>query len=167
MLLNSGCRKSYSLNEEQSIFFHYEYIKDGQNTAHNGFYIDNEGSVLSYSDPEDWNFHDESLSISKEDLAENLSRCFHSGFMVPDKVLSRYSGYIPNIASSKITAVRNTGTDKGTIRFICYQYDKYSDCYHGTLIRTEGDFTQENLNFYSKKIISWLKDISINIETQQ
>ena len=36
--------------------------------------------------------------------------------------------------------------------------------YKGYLIKMEGDFTCENLNFFTKKVITWLKNINDTLE---
>ena len=76
----------------------------------------------------------------------------------------KFSTHIDNIASSKITAMKNVASDTGTALFICYDFNEQNGIYKGSLIRMEGDYTCENLNFYSKKITLWLKDINNKIQ---
>lgn len=156
----AACRKNYSLNEKQVILFQFDHLNNAMGYQHNGFYIDNEGNVLAYSNPEEWQFPDETLSIDEDCVAENLSKCTHSGIIIQKEVLEKYSGHIQNIASSKVTAAKNSGADIGKIQYICYMYEEHAHSYKGALIKMDGDFTKENLNFYSKKIAMWLKDIN-------
>ncbi|MDY0099535.1 MAG: hypothetical protein RBR81_10065 [Bacteroidales bacterium] len=155
----TSCRKNYSLDEKQAILFQYEYVNNAMGYQHNGFYIDNEGNVLTYNNPEQWHFPDETLSINEDHVAENLAQCTHSGIKIQNEILEKYSGHIPNIVSSKVTAAKNTGADRGRIQYLCYRYDEHSHCYKGALIKMEGDFTKENLNFYSRKLTMWMKSI--------
>ena len=78
----------------------------------------------------------------------------------PKGEILKYSAYINNIASSKVTALKNVGADAGSYEYICYQYSENNAIYKGSLIKMEGDFTCENLNFFSKKVVSWMQDIS-------
>ena len=91
---------------------------------------------------------------------ENISRCNHSGKKIPSEDLQKYSGYISVIASSKVTAMKNAAADAGSTKFICYRYFENSGIYKGSIIKVEGDFTCENLNFYSKKVVEWMRNIS-------
>ncbi len=160
VILTSGCRKSYNLNEKQHILFQYDYINYAWGYVHEGFYIDDEGKVLYYNNPENWNFHIQDYNINEKQLADNLSKCTLSEVKIEKEVLARFNSYIDNIASSKITAKKSIGADAGTGVYICYNYNSQSSLYKGTLIRMEGDFTCENLNFYSKKVSMWLAEIN-------
>lgn len=166
VLPGAGCKKSFSLNEKQAVLFQYDYANNAWGNEHYGYYIDNEGNVLTYTNPEGWHFPDESLVSAEDHVLENLDRCSHSGIKIQDEILKKYSGHILNIAASKVTAAKNTGADIGTTRFLCYQYDEDSGCYKGYLIKMEGDLSSENLNFHSKKVISWMKDIQIRISKE-
>jgi hypothetical protein len=163
-LFISGCKKNSGINEKQAILFQVDYVNYAWGYQHNGIIIDNEGNVLSYKNPQNWNFQDAELSITDSQVRDNMSSCVNSGKRVPIDELKKFSGYIRNIASSKVTAPKNVAADAGSLEFICYQYSEQSGIYKGTLIKKEGDFTCENLNFYSKKVSSWLKNIFDNTE---
>jgi hypothetical protein len=158
-LLITGCKKNTGIDEKQAILFQVDYVNYAWGYQHNGIIIDNEGNVLSYRNPQNWNFQDEELNISDSQVRFNMSNCVNSGKKIPEDELKKFSGYIKNISSSKVTAPKNVAADAGSLEFICYQYSAQSGIYKGTLIKKEGDFTCENLNFYSKKVSSWLKNI--------
>lgn len=166
LALLSGCRKSYILNQKQAILFQYEYIKHPGDVGHSGFLIDNEGYVLTYENPEGWHFPDNNMMIAEDNVAENISKCIHSGIRINGESLKKYSTYIPNISSSKVTALKNTGSDGGTTSFICYYLPQNSDNYKVFVIKKEGDYTCENLNFYTKKVITWLREIKERISCE-
>ena len=89
--------------------------------------------------------------------------CTHSGITIPKAELLKYSDHIKNIASSKVSALKNEADDSGSSKYICYQYSETTGIYKGTVIKMEGDFSCENLNFYSRKIAEWMKNISVTI----
>jgi hypothetical protein len=93
-------------------------------------------------------------------VKENIAKCFNSGKKVPAEELRKYAGYIRNISSSKVTALKNVAADEGSIQYICYKFSDKTGMYKGCLIKMEGDFTCENLNFFSKKVSVWLKNIN-------
>jgi len=49
------------------------------------------------------------------------------------------------------------------MEYICYQLQEKSGTYKGYIIKKEGDFTCENLNFFSKKVTTWLKSINDSV----
>lgn len=155
----TACRKNYILSDNQLILFQFDHINHAWGYQHAGFIIDNEGNVLAYNNPDNWNFPGKDLVLSEKDVEENLLMCTPVSVSIKDDELRKYSAYIRHIASSKVTAIKNTGADAGTTEFICWQFSAGTGEYKGYLIKMEGDFTCENLNFYSKKVVSWMKDI--------
>jgi hypothetical protein len=162
-LFINGCKKNNVISGKQVILFQMEYVNYAWGYQHNGFIIDSEGNVLTYNNPEVWNSPDNDLIISEKEVAENIESCIMSGKRIPEEELRKYSGYIKNIASSKVTALKNVAADAGSIQFICYQYSESAGMYQGYIIKMEGDFTCENLNFYSKKTSAWMRDIYTNL----
>jgi hypothetical protein len=163
-LIISGCKKNISINEKQSILFQVDYVNYAWGYQHNGIIIDNEGNVLSYKNPQSWNFTDNELNITEAQVRENMAICLNSVKKISSDELNKYAGYIKNISSSKVTAPKNVAADAGSLVYTCYQYSEKSGTYKGSIIKTEGDFTSENLNFYSKKVTAWLKSIYDNTE---
>lgn len=164
ILLMTGCKKNYVISQKQTILFQFEYVNFAWGQQHNGFIIDNDGNILSFSNPENWNFHDNDLSISESQMTENLSKCVRTANKIPKEEIQKYTNYIANIASSKVTALKNVAADAGSSEYICYEFSENTRTYQGYIIKKEGDFTCENLNFFSKKVVSWMKDIHSAIE---
>jgi hypothetical protein len=160
----SGCKKNVVINEKQAILFQVDYVNYAWGYQHNGFIIDNQGNVLTYKNPQNWNFPDKDFNLSESQVRENLANCLNSGKKIPDEELKKYAGYIKNISSSKVTALKNVAADAGSMQYICYQFSEKPEGYKAFLIKMEGDFTRENLNFFSKKVTTWLKNINDTIE---
>jgi hypothetical protein len=156
----NGCKKNVAVSDRQTILFEFEYVNYAWSYQHYGYIIDNEGNVLSYKNPDKWNFPDRELRIGENQVAENLSMCSPSGLKIPKSELQKYSNHIKNIAASKVSASINAADDAGSSEYICYQYSESSGMYKGTIIKMEGDFTCENLNFYSRKVAEWMKTIN-------
>lgn len=163
VLFLTECKKHYIISDNQTILFQFEYENNAWGYQHYGYFIDNEGNVLKYDNPEDWNFLDNELILSEKHVTENLSKCLLTGTKITKEELQKYTNYIHNIASSKITALKNVAADAGSLQFICYQFSESSETYKGYLIKMEGDFTCENLNFYSKRVVAWMRKINDTI----
>jgi hypothetical protein len=163
IILIISCKKHGYSNENKEILFQYEYINYAWGYQHNGFIIDNQGNVLTYSNPENWNFTDKDLTLTEEQVDQNISLCNHSGKKISEAELRKYSGYIKNIASSQVTALKNVAADAGSGEFVCYLFSESTRSYKRYLIKMEGDFTCENMNFYSKKVVNWMKEINSSL----
>lgn len=159
----TGCKKNYLISDKQEILFQFEYVNYAWGYQHNGFLIDKEGNILTYNNPEGWNFPDKEFGLTVNQVLENINICKLSGKKVSKSELQKYTNYIENIASSKVSALKNVAADAGSIKYICYLFSEDSGMYKGSIIKMEGDFTCENLNFYTKKVTTWMKDIHSNI----
>ena len=163
LLSVSGCKKNYIINDKQAILFQLEYVNHAWGYQHYGYLIDNQGNILTYNNPVNWNFPDKSFYLSETHVNENISKCIKAAGKISEEELQKYTSYITNIASSKVTALKNMSLDAGSTEFICYQFSESNKVYRGYLIKMEGDFTCENLNFYSKKVTAWMKEIHTTI----
>jgi hypothetical protein len=160
VLIIAGCKKNVIINEKQAILFQVDYVNYAKEYVHNGFIIDNQGRILIYNNPQTWNFPDKDFTLKENQVRENLRYCLNTGKKITKEELGKYASHIKNISLSQVTASKNIATDAGSIEYICYQFQEESGTYKGFLIKTEGDFTRENLNFFAKKVISWLKKIN-------
>jgi len=159
-VLITCCKKNVVINDKQAMLFQVDYVNYAWGYQHTGVIIDNEGIILTYKNPENWNFPDNDLKITQSQVKTNILSCNNTGKKIPAEELKKYAGYIKNISLSKVTAPKNVAADAGSTQFLCYQYSDSSGIYKGSLIKMEGDFTCENLNFFSKKVSAWLKSIN-------
>jgi hypothetical protein len=160
----SGCKKNVVIDEKQAILFQVDYVNYAWGYQHNGFLVDNQGNILTYKNPQAWNFPDKDFNLSESQVLDNIGNCLNTGKKIPKEELKKYASHIKNISSSKVTALKNVSADAGSIEYICYQFSEKTGIYKGTLIKMEGDFTCENLNFFTKKVTTWLKNINDTLE---
>lgn len=159
----SGCKKDHTVSQGQKILFQQEHVNYAWGYQHYGFIIDGEGNVLTYDNPDKWNFPDKNNSLTDLQVNENISLCKLTGRKIPKAELQKYANYINLIASSKVTAPKHAAADMGSLVYYCYQYSESSSAYKVATIKMEGDIECENLNFFSKRVVAWMKDISLNI----
>jgi hypothetical protein len=162
-VIMTGCRKNTIVSDRQTVLFQMDYVNYTAGYQHYGFFIDSEGNVLTYNNPEKWNFPDRDLRISAVKIAENLTMCSHAGIKIQKEDLLKYSGHIKYIAATKVTAMKNAADNAGSTEYICFQLSENSEMYKGAIIRTEGNFTCENLNFFSRRVAEWMKTISVKL----
>jgi hypothetical protein len=155
-----SCRKVNILNSDQKILFQFSYVNYAWGVNNQGFIIDNQGNILTYNQPEKWNFPDRNFNLTEEQVAENLSYCTSTGRKVTDAELQKYASYISNLAASKVTAKKAVAADMGTFNYYCFSYSPAGSSYRQVTIRTQGDFECENLNFYTKKVVEWMNQMT-------
>lgn len=161
--LVSGCEKAYVLSKDQEILFQQEYTNYAWGYQHHGFIIDNNGNILIFNNPDKWNFPDKDGKLTEEQVKENLASCTLTGKKIDKTELNKYINYIDNISSSKVTASKTTGNDMGSVVYYCYQFSENSSTYRATKIKMEGDLQCENLNYFSKRVVHWMKKIDAAI----
>ncbi|MGQ9620411.1 MAG: hypothetical protein ACUVTX_05435, partial [Bacteroidales bacterium] len=142
-----------------------EYTNYATGFQHYGFIIDNEGNILSYNKPEKWNFPDKDKLITQLEIEENLSSCTPVGRKISGGELQKYVNYIDNIAASKVSAPRTRvkAANAGTSNYYCYLFSESNSEYKVVTVKTEGEIECENLNFYSRRVIEWMRDINSSL----
>ena len=91
LIILAGCKKNFTLSDEQEIFFQYEYRNYAWGHQHSGYFIDNKGNVLTYDNPEGWNFPDSDMMIYGNKLLENLDKCTISEKTIPRDELEKFA----------------------------------------------------------------------------
>lgn len=140
---------------------HISYMPEYQ---HYGYMIDSKGNILTYYNPEEWNFYGADLKLTEDQIDKNISMCNVAGSVNPEE-LTRFASFIGKISDSKVTALKDTGSEYGSTSFICYEFGK-DLTYHGSVMKMEGDVSCENLNFYTKKVVTWMKQLGSNLRVE-
>lgn len=164
MLALAGCRKTLNINHEQKIFFQMDHTDFSPEYQHYGLMVDSKGNILTYNNPPEWNFPLNDMVLTEEQVEQNISMCNVSG-KIDIADVARFASYIGKISSSKVTALKDTGSDTGSTHYICYEYGEDLK-YHGSIMKMEGDLSCENLNFYTKKVVLWMKDLEKNLKVE-
>jgi hypothetical protein len=161
-----GCQKVAVVSNDQKILFQYSFVNSTWGIKSQGYVIDNEGNILVYNQPDKWNFPDKNSMLTRAQVAENLSYCTPTGKKVPQSELKKYTGYITNITSSKVTAKKNVAAGMGTFNYYCFSYSAENSTYRQVIIKIHGDVECENLNFYSKKVVEWMNQMMQGLPLQ-
>lgn len=162
LLLFTACKKIHVVSEGQKIFFQYEYVNYSSGFQHYGFIIDNKGNVLTFNEPEKWNFPGSNKILTQAEIEENISSCTPSGKKIPENELKKFVNYIDNIAASKVSAprTRHRASKAGTLSYYCFIFSESDSEYKVVTVKTEGEVECENLNFFSRRVIEWMRDIN-------
>lgn len=164
-IFTQGCQKSHVLSEDQKILFQYSYVNNSQ-VINQGIIIDNEGNILVFNHPGRWNLPDKDGKLSREQVSENLSSCTPTGRKIPLSELQKYSSYILNLASSKVSAIKAKGNGKGTFNYYCFSFSVENAMYRQVTVKTIGDSECENLNFFTHRVVEWMNQNMQGIPVQ-
>jgi hypothetical protein len=118
---------------------------------------------LTFNNPDKWNFPDKDGKLTEQQVKENIASCTLTGRKIAKMDLNKYINYIDNISSSKVTAAKTTGNDMGSLVYYCYQFSENNSSYRATKIKMEGDSQCENLNYFSKRVVHWMKKIDASL----
>lgn len=163
-LLLPGCKKAALVNENHAILFQVDYVNDVREYEHSGFFIDSEGNVYRYKNPANWIFPDKDFVLTESQIRDNTENCEADSIKIAIDELQKYSKYIKNITLSKVTAFKNAAAKTGSVKYICYQHIDGSEIYKGSILKMEGEYTCENLNFFTRKVTSWLKNFTDTVK---
>jgi hypothetical protein len=155
----NGCLKTYVVSKSQDILFQYEFISTSGTYTHWGIFVDVRGNILTYNQPEKWNFPKEDQTITQKEILENMAMSKFTGKKIPADELQKQINCIDNIAASKVSSPKKNNSESGTSSYYCYQFSENSLTYKRTVIKTEGNLKCENLNFFTKKVVTWMNDI--------
>jgi hypothetical protein len=159
LLTLSSCQKIYNVSKSQDVLFQFEYIDSVGLFSHWGIFVDVNGNILTYNQPEKWNFPGNDQILTQKDLLENVAQCKGTTKKIPAEELQKYINCIDNMAASKVSLQKKARTGFGTSSYYCYQFSENSSTYKRTIIKSKGEFRCENLNFYSKKVVAWMNEI--------
>jgi hypothetical protein len=159
IFLLGSCQKTYTVSKSQDILFQYEFIRTTGTYAHWGIFVDARGNILTFNLPEKWNFPKEDQTITQKELLEDVSLCKLTGKKIPAAELQKHINSIDNIAASKVSSPKKSNSESGIGYFYCYQFSESSLTYKRSIIKTEGDLKCENLNFYTRKLVTWMNEI--------
>lgn len=152
-------KSDYEAPEDQAVLFEYRYINHAWGYAENGWLIDSEGNMRSFSLPENFRIPDSTGYISQEDLDYNLSQCTSIIGNVEEEDLDYYSGLISGASDGKIGEPENIAADAGSAVLACYKYDPDKDMYQYISLAASGDWQQANNAPEAEILVEWLREI--------
>ena len=170
LCLVSSCEKDeiFQPPASQKILFECYYINWAWGYSHSGFFVDNEGKIMTYSqsgigldahpDYVGWNFPDNQGSIGEQALMENVQKTTVSSIEIDKKTLKKYAEKIYLVKENSYTEYHNA-CDMGAFVYVCYQYNENTRTYKQVTLLQNGDWIRENNNKYAKQISDWLQSI--------
>ncbi len=156
-----SCDDESILYDGAVVYFSHYYINYAWGYNHSGFFVDNEGNLKKFSQPENWHFLTNEGYISASKMEENLKQCTITG-SVSKKELSNYVYKMHLIVEGNYSERKNEMFDAGSVASYCYKYDRTTQMYKAVLLDVYGDWAQTNYDKNAQSIDAWLKSIKVN-----
>ena len=167
VLFVSCTKDKVTIPSSQKILFGCFFINYAWGYNHQGFFIDNEGKIMNFSqignhNDVSWNFPDEYGNISESALMENLQKTTINETKIDKNTLKLYSDKIYSVEDDDFTEYQAM-YDAGASICVCYHYDENTGMYKQVLLSQEGDWVKTNNNEYAKQISDWLSSINLKL----
>ncbi|MGB0862526.1 MAG: hypothetical protein ACPG19_14385 [Saprospiraceae bacterium] len=163
----SSCDLSESVTldelERYPVYFQYEYINYAWVKNHYGWFIDNQGNVMGYNQPDQWNSGSNEGLYAENDLLSNLALVDTLLYTVNIEELQQQVAHISAAHKGTLSDQENTAQDMGTNTLYAFAWDEDKQEYERILIKSTGDWSQENNNSEAKKIFNWLNSVGKEI----
>lgn len=159
-ILMSCDSQVYICQPNQKVLFQCERINYAWSYFHRGWFIDSEGYVRAYVQPEHWTFPNVSGTLRDTAMLANLVQADSICLQIDAKELSDKVRLIERASKSVLSKPSNEMNDYGAIVYNCYTYDPKTRSYHCFLLNQYGDIMISNKSAAAKELYLWLQDIT-------
>lgn len=150
----------YEVQSGQKAVFQFEQSNFAWGQFQRGWFIDSEGYVRAYEQPQHWMYEDHTNCISKSDMDANFLYADSVCFRIDASVLSKKVELIKKASEGKLTDPVNRMADFGAITFRCFTYDTAAQKYQSFLLSLTGDVEIQNTSEEAKELLKWLLEIN-------
>jgi len=158
-LLMSCESEDYICEPNQKVLFQFEAANEAWGHYQKGWFIDQEGYVRVYDQPQNWIHPDMYNIISESAMKSNLLSADSICFRIDPKVLSRKLALIKKASEGKLSEPVWAMFDSGALLYFCYTYDYLTSSYQSFLLSQAGDVEIQNTSKEAKELDAWLKEI--------
>ncbi len=143
----------------QSILFEVCYSNYAWGARLDGFHINNDGQVLTYSYPSQdvpypppywWQ------EFTEDELRERYSHNPGICATIPMEELRQRYSLVEGAASGELSSILQYCADFGVIYFVAYIYHPESSLYQPVLLEMAGDMAQKNFAPEAEQLFEWL-----------
>jgi len=150
----------YVCQPDQKVLFQCERINYAWGNFHSGWFLDSEGYVRAYEQPEHWTFPNATGILADTAMLANLVQADSICLQIDAKELSDKVRLIERASKGVLSNPVNEMNDFGSIVYNCYTYDPKTKSYHCFLLNQYGDFMISNKSAAAKELYLWLQDLT-------
>lgn len=148
---------------EQQVLFQVAYRNFAWGERNSGFFIDSQGRILRYDNPETWHFFDEKAVLTSAQMEENLEQTELNPLKVSLPELKQFSDKIQLIKGSDFSQRKSVGNDMGAVRYYALVFNKTEKSYSPVLLAETGDFEIYRKDPSAIEIRVWLEEIQTKL----
>ena len=162
---NTACKKEPAItdNDEEilsqtdypEIIFQFEFINEGANNQHYGFFVAPAGRILHYENPSGWQ-HLQQETISATALKKNLDKSTEQSNRVDAAVWSDMESTAKKINGQRLEEPKTMLTDAGEEIYAVLILKKNSSVYERLILLNRGNHFRKNTGPHAKPLYDWL-----------
>jgi len=142
----------------QDVVFHYD-VWNLLSGRHIGWFIDGEGSILGYSQPESWEVADANGYYSAEAMMTNFSQADSLIGTVKDKVMNQQVSLIKDAAQGMLVEGQKGWNSDGTIRYVAYMYEPDKQRYKEVPLKETQSVQFINNTGAAQELLDWMQEL--------
>jgi hypothetical protein len=150
----------YEVQTGQKVLFQFEQSNYAWGQFQRGWFIDSEGYVRAYKQPQNWLYPDQSNHISKSDMDANVLNADSVCFRIDASDLAKKVELIKKASEGKMTDPVNRMADFGGISYSCFTFNTEKQTYQSFLLSQTGDVEIQNTSKEAKTLYEWLKEVN-------
>lgn len=159
-LLMSCDNDIYLVRNGQKVLFQFERANYAWGSFQRGWFIDSEGYVRTYDQPQHWLHLDQYSQISKSDMDANLLNADSVCFKIDAQELAKKVELILKASEGKLSEPAYVMADYGGLTYSCFMFDTTSQKYQSILLSQSGDVEIHNTSNEAKVLFEWLVEIN-------
>lgn len=141
------------VSEITAIYFEKSYSNSAWGVGFNGYLVDNLGQEHNYNLPDSWKTPDIYSYISKDSIFVNLQKTTLGTEKINKDTLALMVSQIDRLNQDSILETQGQTADYGSKNFYAYQWDDSVRKFKRILLKSYGDYPQENTCKAAQEII--------------
>src|SRR5688500_873455 len=154
----SGCADPLGPVTPGTLLFEVEYVNHAWGFTWDGYYVDAEGAVWSYSLANPWEHDGQETWTGGELLEKYVQGRSLTRVLSAAEVAERYEA-VGAAAAGPLGPRQGRCADAGTIRYHALVYDAEQERYTRVLLYQAGDVAQANHSPAAQALTEWLREI--------
>lgn len=142
----------------QDVVFQYD-VWNLLSGRHIGWFIDGEGAILGYNQPEGWEVVDDQGYYTSAAMLSNFSQADSLIGTIKDKVMNQQVSLIKDAAQGMLVEGQRGWNSDGTIRYVAYIYEPETQRYKEVPLKETQAIQSINNSGAAQELLDWMQEI--------
>lgn len=144
--------------DEYTIYFQFDHVNHAWVYQHQGFIIDQQGTLYDYAQPENW-IWPENDQIKAEDFESNLLQATARDTLLNENTIRKMEQLALRARQGRLRDGKSVMADAGAEIYAIYLAPKDSPVLTRYLLQQRGDWYQKNTSPASDILTEWLIEV--------